>query len=269
MVLKDGLLLGVDVAKTSPKGSEIRLDDNGWCKEDAKFDFTPGCTPVPCGECPRNPEKYPHAVPREVGIRTFGEPCTYDCALGHTLDRQAQGQKVFTIKCTATKEFMEPQVCKPVLCGPPRDHEHAMIIKPDAEQPRVWSETVTYNCKEGYSLTGMYGGEIEYVVTCKATAMFSKAPECLPVSCGPPPMVPHSMYPPATLYYSEAVAYVCLPGYTLSGIAGETNNKVLFCGAKGQYDSATPQCKPVECGKPAEYEHTTLKPAQAAKDMFY
>jgi CUB/sushi domain-containing protein len=128
---------------------KFRLDDDGYCKEDAKFDKTPGCTPVPCGECPTGEKKYPHAFPREAGIRTYSESCTYDCDKGYTLDRQAQGQKVFSIMCMATREFSEPRVCKPVLCGPPRDHPHAKIIRPDAEEARVFLETVTYECKEG------------------------------------------------------------------------------------------------------------------------
>jgi hypothetical protein len=250
--------LGYEMAK-KVDGNHLVLD-NTQCKEDAKFDIEPPCQPVPCGECQTGEEKFPYATPREAGIRVFKQACTYDCAKGYTLDRQAQGQKVYTITCMATKQYQEAPKCKPVLCGPARDHPHASMKKPeDPDTALVFPQTATYNCKEGYTLTGIVGGEIEYSVSCKANALFSKPPECKPVTCGPPALVPNSIFAPATLYYTDAVSYSCNPGYTLSGEAGTRNTKTLFCGADGQFDSATPTCKPVRCGKPPSFDNTKLQ----------
>ena len=63
----------------------------------------------------------------------------------------------------------------------------------------------TYVCTIHLYVYIYIGGEIEYTVECKATALFSKAPLCKPVACGPPPDVPNSMYSPAPLFFPEAV----------------------------------------------------------------
>jgi hypothetical protein len=238
------------------KGQNLVVD-NSKCDVDGMFSIEPHCVPVPCGECPQG-DKYPNAVAREEGIRTFTMQCTYDCAVGHTLDRQAQGTKMFAISCMATKQFQEPKVCKPVLCGPPQDHERAMILKPDKHEARVFPEVVTYNCKEGHSLTGKYGGEIEYDIKCKANAMFSKAPLCKPVTCGVPAEVANSVFSPAELVFTEAVVYLCNVGYTFTGEAGDEKTRTLVCGAKGEFDLDAPTCKPVKCGVPPEFDNTKL-----------
>eukprot|EP00929_Paragymnodinium_shiwhaense_P017573 TRINITY_DN126_c0_g1_i2.p1 TRINITY_DN126_c0_g1~~TRINITY_DN126_c0_g1_i2.p1 ORF type:complete len:3378 (+),score=908.37 TRINITY_DN126_c0_g1_i2:86-10135(+) len=227
------------------------------CTFTGEFSGAPECVPVPCGECPQS-DKYANAVPRQPGIRTYGMQCTYDCNEGYTLDRQASGATIFDIRCMATKEFSEPQQCKPVLCGPALDHISAKIESPDPETPIVFPEIAKYACKEGFSLTGRYGDDTKYEVTCKSDGLFSKAPDCYPVSCGAPLQVAHATYPKAVLTYSKSVTYLCNPGYTLTGLAGTLNSKTLTCGPEGKYLEEKPECKPVECGAPPQLKHAGL-----------
>eukprot|EP00929_Paragymnodinium_shiwhaense_P066503 TRINITY_DN3336_c0_g1_i3.p1 TRINITY_DN3336_c0_g1~~TRINITY_DN3336_c0_g1_i3.p1 ORF type:complete len:3781 (+),score=899.34 TRINITY_DN3336_c0_g1_i3:54-11396(+) len=228
------------------------------CTPSGKFSAEPYCDPVPCGECPTG-EKYPHATPRQEGIRVYTQSCTYDCEHGYTLDRQASGGTTFDIKCLATKEFAEPATCKPVLCGPAKDHAYAKLVTPDEDTPLVFPEVAAYKCKDGFSLSGIYGGKMNYEVSCKANGLFSRAPDCLPVTCGPPPLVPNALYPKEEVRFRQAVTFLCSPGYTFTGKAFARNSKTVACGAEGQYMDSAPVCMPVECGEPPERDFASLE----------
>jgi hypothetical protein len=245
------------------EGKPFRLMEPTWCIHDATFNVTPSCTPVICGGCPTG-AKYAHSTPRNPEeIRVFGKQCTYDCGTGYTLDRQAAGVAAYDIRCMATREFQEPQQCKPVLCGPPLDHEHAQLETPTAETAVVFPEVVKYQCKLGHSLTGVFGEKIKYSVTCQANGMFSKAPYCRGVTCGLPPAVGHSTFGMKELHYLENVTYFCHNGYTVGGKASDPDNDLMTCGPIGKYvyghgqdKSSKPRCEPVVCGEPPIFQHT-------------
>ena len=95
-------------------------------------------------------------------------------------------------------------------------------------------EQFEYVCKEGYSLSGVFGGDTEFKLQCLSNGTFNKAPGCLPVKCGVPPVVAHVEWPKALPYYTDMVAYQCGSGDTTAGKYGDTNSATLSCGPKGQ-----------------------------------
>lgn len=222
----------------------------------------PGAVPVICGPCPSSAPRYANMTSAESGERAYSQACTYTCDLGFSLDQQAGGPTTFAIQCMATRQFEEPQVCSPVLCGPPESVPRSRLLAPaSASEPMVYPEVSEYRCDTGYTLDGNAAGQRDFTITCQSSGAFTTEPECLPVRCGVPPLVNFSVYDNNPRVFNESVMYTCHQGYTLSAVSGEPAVQVLTCGADGQFAPAERPCLPVECGTPPSYEHAALSVA--------
>jgi hypothetical protein len=139
----------------------------------------------------------------------------------------------------------------PVSCGTPRKIKNSKVNSKDEV---FYPNTVGYKCEEGYTVTGLAGGESSFERKCEEDANFAVASKCKPVKCGAPAPVKDSTYNKAELFYSQSVTYVCDAGYTMTGKAGESIQETIVCGADGQFEKNAPRCLPVECGAPPRIE---------------
>ena len=186
------------------------------------------------------------------------------CDEGYSLTAQAGGKATFKIECLATAEFEEPAECLPVECGAIPDIPKATPTK-DAwkkygkgkESVVVFPESVPFTCNKGYSLTGVHGGEINFETECKSDGSFSKNQYfdkmCLPVTCGIPELVKHSIWLQPERFYLETVTYACLNGYTLTGEPTAESIYTMTCEHEGRFDVPYPECMPVVCGDAPDF----------------
>ena len=197
----------------------------------------------------------------DIGDRLCAEKCEYACEEGHSFDQlPASGNNVdFGTRCLNSGNYTPPRVCLPVTCGQPvpRPNSH-LKDKKIATKEVLFPKSVSYHCNEGYSLTGLFGGDTEFSVTCQTDAAFSKAPKCKPVLCGKPAVVENAVYRKTSLNYMETVTYTCELGYTFTGEAGAQKQETIPCGANGQFLKAAPTCQPVKCGAAPECDHSTV-----------
>merc|ERR1719191_1220956 len=117
------------------------------------------------------------------------------------------------IECLATGAFSKAPPCKPVSCGVPEQVNHALHINTE----RFYTETVTYACLIGYTLTGEADGKSWETLECNAFGKFDKPyPKCKPVVCGKPPEEDHaSTERTGKVYFDQApVDYKCEKGYS-------------------------------------------------------
>jgi hypothetical protein len=134
-----------------------------------------------------------------------------------------------------------------------------------------YSDMITYQCLEGYTLDGTAGGLKTFARTCQATGQFSVAQVCKPVRCGPPVHYDHTSLTKGSYddeeYYSDEVEYKCKPGYSLDQKPASVTNVgyTLRCGAQGEFrlkgspgTLEVPKCSPVSAGIPDEVPHGAL-----------
>jgi CUB/sushi domain-containing protein len=237
------------------------------CTADGIFSLPKACKRVTCGYC----TELVNAKVETPGEHFCGsEECSYSCNKGYTLDQLASTgvNAKFNTRCLPGGNFNLPRSCLPVSCGLPPSFETAMLAD-DADESIsknavLFPTSVTYKCKEGYSLTQLYEPEPRFDLTlfnltCLADAFLTRAPECKPIICGKPPDVKNSFNNAMkALVYKETVTYTCDDGYTHSGVAGETKQETIACGPEGQFLKVPKKCLPVKCGEAPQCDTATV-----------
>jgi len=102
-------------------------------------------------------------------------------------------------------------MCQEVKCDHPTSTKDGFIEVSNFRGSYVFGSRATYHCNPGFILWG------NSTRLCDSTGQWTGlAPRCRPISCGDPPMLPHSavaLLNGSTQWKSLAV-YSCLPGYT-------------------------------------------------------
>jgi hypothetical protein len=194
----------------------------------------------------------------------FDDPAVaYVCDEGHTLDGWAGGETNFHISCLASKEFQAHSGCLPVRCGPVPFVWNS--IHP-AGSELVFSETVDYECEEGYSTDQEYhsaGANTKFNSECQANGEYTAVRECLPIRCEdiPDQKFVYYNYGGMHMEYPWHVEQFCLPGHALRQ---DKHNEVSYrisCAPDGeltytftdhqgeeQSGKAVRACEEISCG---------------------
>ena len=180
------------------KGSStITCDENGnW------LGMPPECVPIDCGP----PPYVTNSVKIDSKNYTYKSVIQYICDVGFTLVGQG------TTSCQATGVWSgKAPVCEPISCGTPPAIDNAMYIGKDF----FYRSIVTYECNIGFELSG------NPTLTCAYTGEWTgNRPECHAVTCGPPPVFPHSSTTmPMGANVNSVVTFMCNDGFYLIGSA--------------------------------------------------
>ncbi len=203
----------------------------------------PTCAPVDCGAPPVVTGAPAPMVTGGAGggvSDTFGATASYFCFAGYA-------ENGANPTCGAGGTWGAAPTCTPVNCGAPP-------VVANAGAPTVTggtgggssttlAATAVYACDAGYSAVGSDP-------VCGVGGVWSAAPTCAPVDCGPPPSILHASAPTvsggagggATDTLGATAAYACSTGYTKTG-ADAT------CTPTGNW-SAAPSCAVIDCGAP-------------------
>ena len=206
----------------------------------------PSCVPVNCGE----PPFVDNSIIIDTEQHTFESIVTYICHEGYKLN----GQQSSTCLATGVWSGRAP-VCQPISCGPPPTVEHAMQSG-DGEH---YKNFVSYTCEDGYE---MYG---QQTLECGSNGLWtSPPPQCDQVSCGIPPVLPHSS---TTMtmgpnFGSKAI-FLCNDGYYLVGSSSAT------CTADKRWEyEVAPSCEPVDCGSLPKVQHASVDTTATTYNTF-
>jgi hypothetical protein len=227
------------------------------------------CKPVECGEAPIAAN-----TDRPKGKFYYQDVATYDCIEGSTLDQTAAGAKSFEITCQGNSFFTDAQECLPVLCGPPLEYVSATIMGgppgPGGDTAdRYFADEVKYACSEGYTTTGIVGGIDKFKIRCEADGNFApmganKNPQCLPITCGMAPTIPHGNLIAKEMFYSDEQIVTAHDGWSLSGVPGQDTTFLIACIADASY-AGIKEFKRTECGPvPPEANGNPQNPPQIA-----
>ena len=58
-----------------------------------------------------------------------------------------------------------------------------------------YEDKVSYTCQDGYSITGLIGGDKNFEIECQDDGTFEDPDSCNPVQCGVPPPLPNGIRP--------------------------------------------------------------------------
>ncbi|ESO92606.1 hypothetical protein LOTGIDRAFT_233055 [Lottia gigantea] len=202
-------------------------DDTIECYENGEW--TPGppeCRPVNCGE----PLSFAHGSIQGFSYQ-LNDVLSYKCDPGYRLNGESRRT------CLETGFWSgEERVCNPVSCDQPNPITNGKIEYDGID----FQSTLNYTCDEGYELVGTRQR------SCLETRQWSQAePDCLPVSCGPPPDLIYGNFKGMPPYvYGVMVSYYCNDGYE---ILGNTN---LTCESTGWWNNVVPLCIQISCPPP-------------------
>ena len=144
-------------------------------------------------------------------------------------------------------------ICIPKLCGVLPSLANTLYTSVE----RHYLDTITYNCKSGYSLNGLRYGKKEFLFGCKSDGT-SDVPHltCQPINCilEDGPTAKMIEFSSGSLGPNEWLKYQCGESHTLSGIPDSSDLFTVRC-LDG--DHTMTHCKPVQCGDPPVIAHAT------------
>uniref|UniRef100_A0A2K6EQD9 Sushi, von Willebrand factor type A, EGF and pentraxin domain-containing protein 1 n=1 Tax=Propithecus coquereli TaxID=379532 RepID=A0A2K6EQD9_PROCO len=236
---------GSTVTYQCNKGYTLAGDKESSCLASGSWShFPPVCELVQCS----SPESINNGNYILSGL-TYLSTASYSCESGYSL----QGPS--TIECTASGSWdRAPPTCHLVFCGEPPAIKDAVITGSNF----TFGNTVTYTCKEGYTLAG------PDTIECLANGKWSGSnQQCLAVSCDEPPHVDHASPETAHRLFGDIAFYYCSDGYSLA------DNSQLLCNAQGKWvppeGQDIPRCIAHFCEKPSSVSYSILESVSKAK----
>ncbi|NWY42555.1 SVEP1 protein, partial [Sylvia atricapilla] len=174
---------------------------------------------------------------------------SYTCDNGYSL----QGPSVLV--CASSGNWNStPPACNIVSCGSPPAIQDAVINGDNF----TFGNTVSYTCKEGYTLVG------PETIECLASGKWSVShQQCLAVSCDEPPHVENASPESGHRLFGDIAYYFCSDGYSLA------DNSQLLCNAEGTWvppeGRDMPRCIADFCEKPSTVSYSILESIGKAK----
>ncbi|KAF4804058.1 Sushi, von Willebrand factor type A, EGF and pentraxin domain-containing protein 1 [Turdus rufiventris] len=174
---------------------------------------------------------------------------SYTCDNGYSL----QGPSVLV--CASSGNWNStPPACNIVSCGSPPAIKDAVINGDNF----TFGNTVSYTCKEGYTLVG------PETIECLASGKWNVShQQCLAVSCDEPPHVENASPESGHRLFGDIAYYFCLDGYSLA------DNSQLLCNAEGTWvppeGRDMPHCIADFCEKPSAISYSILESISKAK----
>lgn len=216
------------------------------CLYTGGFTQPPQCLAVVCGALPLVRFANTVADYGQAYRALYPDVVGYQCLVGYTLTGAYGDASSFQVKCEANGLFSAQPECKPVLVGNPPYVAHSLYH----DRPYYYKESVTYTCDVGYTTTGEASATNQATIVAGPDGQWAQGPPtCSPVSCGAAPSFAgarsNGSLPAALTFASQAIEYVCNPGYSTSVSDNiwqpVMNIFYIACQANGTFASA-PEC---------------------------
>ncbi|XP_070563038.1 LOW QUALITY PROTEIN: sushi, von Willebrand factor type A, EGF and pentraxin domain-containing protein 1-like [Ptychodera flava] len=218
--------LGNRVQYICNPGFIININEGLVCRADGIWHGTvPVCSRKSCSQ----PSRPPNGMIKS-GSFLYGDILEYGCLSGYNLIGTS------TRRCQSTGQWSGSlPTCEPVSCGPPPVVQFASVHT----QHLTFNSLVSYSCNAGYEM------ENSNFAKCLASGTWSDVQaQCIPVSCGPPPLLRNGNFHGNDFTFGQSLHYYCHPGYTLQG------SSLRHCSANGRWNGTSPRCTPIQCGSP-------------------
>uniref|UniRef100_A0A8D2L0U8 CUB and Sushi multiple domains 2 n=1 Tax=Varanus komodoensis TaxID=61221 RepID=A0A8D2L0U8_VARKO len=204
------------------------------CQASGKWsigDMCPSSPVISCGDLP-----VPSNGNRIGTLTTYGATAIFSCNTGYTL----VGSRVR--ECMANGLWSGLEVtCLAGHCGEPGPIVNGQINGDNFN----YRGSVVYQCNPGFRLIGMS------VRICQQDHRWSgRTPVCVPITCGHPGNPANGLTQGNQFNLNDVAKFVCNTGYRLEGAARSQ------CLANGQWSTALPICRIVNCTDPGHLENS-------------
>ncbi|XP_042878589.1 sushi, von Willebrand factor type A, EGF and pentraxin domain-containing protein 1-like isoform X2 [Penaeus japonicus] len=202
-------------------------DDGVWTGEH------PECEVIKCPNLQAGPNGQ---VTSYLGNYMPTNQISFSCEEGYLMD----GPAVLT--CGGDGEWDgNPPACQSKACGQLPSIVNGYVEGGAVVRP---GEQVEVKCNAGYKLHG------DPMVTCKDDFTWSlPLPKCKVPKCDKPPAVLNGRVKVRASASSREAVYICDPGFVVVG------DKVLRCGAEGEWSGPWSTCEALPCPKPTVPAH--------------
>ncbi|CAH1773668.1 unnamed protein product [Owenia fusiformis] len=218
---------GDEVEYRCEKGYRLEGHSRIRCQSDGKWSTSvPRCYLITCGPPPPVAFSITNGATFHVDDFVF-----YKCMDGYELN----GNNL--LQCASQGDWIgDLPTCEPVICGPPP----VILFASTIVEKTTFGSRANYRCNEGYTIRGSLS------VECKANRQWmSEIPaECVPITCGRPPLVTHGEVLIFEDTYKNFANYSCAKGYILEG------KERLMCTSTGRWERPAPVCRHVACDSP-------------------
>ncbi|MGH0126653.1 UNVERIFIED_CONTAM: hypothetical protein FKN15_028786 [Acipenser sinensis] len=228
IVFSDGILFSSSVTYACWEGYKTSGLTTRHCTTNGTWTGNPpDCTVISCED--------PGALANGIQIGnefSFNKTVHYQCHPGYKMEPTISS----TLLCTKDGSWNQTKpVCKAITCGQP-----PLVLQGKVEgSDYQWGSSVSYSCFEGYQLS------VPAIITCEGNGIWrGEVPQCLPITCGQPPLVLQGKVEGSDYQWGSSVSYSCFEGYQLSVPA------IITCEGNGIWRGEVPQCLPVLCGDP-------------------
>jgi hypothetical protein len=133
------------------------------CQSNRQFTANRPCAAVQCGSTPDKAN-----ARKSRTSATYDQKTKYTCEHGYTTDGTPNGDTDFETTCQENGLYTEIPSCQPVGCGQPPEVANSM--RPGGEL--TFSESVSFGCFEGYTMTGNAGGATSFALQCQHDGKF-------------------------------------------------------------------------------------------------
>ncbi|ELR51563.1 E-selectin [Bos mutus] len=245
-----------------------KWNDEKCTKQKLALCYKAACNPTPCGShgecvetinnytCQCHPgfkglkceqvvtcpaQKHPehgHLVCNPLGKFTYNSSCSISCAEGYL------PSSTEATRCMSSGEWSTPlPKCNVVKCDALSNLDNGVVNCSPNHGSLPWNTTCTFECQEGYKLTGPQH------LQCTSSGIWdNKQPTCKAVSCA---AISHPQN--GTVNCSHSVVgdfafksschFTCAEGFTLQGPTQ------VECTAQGQWTQRVPVCEVVRCSR--------------------
>ncbi|XP_078301352.1 CUB and sushi domain-containing protein 1 isoform X1 [Panthera onca] len=206
-------------------------------------DERPRCRVISCGSLSFPPNG------NKIGTLTvYGATAIFTCNTGYTL----VGSHVR--ECLANGLWSGSETrCLAGHCGSPDPIVNGHI----SGDGFSYRDTVVYQCNPGFRLVGTS------VRICLQDHKWSgQTPVCVPITCGHPGNPAHGFTNGSEFNLNDVVNFTCNTGYLLQGASRAQ------CRSNGQWSSALPTCRVVNCSDPGFVENAIRHGQQNFPESF-
>ncbi|CAH1797058.1 unnamed protein product, partial [Owenia fusiformis] len=227
-------LYGLNVTYTCDTGyligGNLTKKEMIFCDFDGNWTNHSFCEKLLCGQPPIDDN-----ANTTVGDNRFGSVVTYTCLEGHILNGTSTIEENAT--CNSDGDWTAHTPCVPGLCGGINISQNVTVTV----DSMFYTDTAHFSCSIGY--VSLSSGSSSGTVTCLSNGTWSDDIQCVPVSCGPPPIDLNSTVTYADTVYNSVAIYECHSGFQTQG----SSNDSIICQSDATWSSRV-NCTHVFCG---------------------
>uniref|UniRef100_A0A452DRR9 E-selectin n=1 Tax=Capra hircus TaxID=9925 RepID=A0A452DRR9_CAPHI len=220
----------------SSRGECVETINNHTCQCHPGFKGLRCEQAVTC-QAQKHPE-HGHLVCNPLGKFTYNSSCSISCAEGYL------PSSTEAARCMSSGEWSTPlPKCNVVKCDALSNPDNGVVNCSQNHGSLPWNTTCTFECQEGYKLTGPQH------LQCTSSGIWdNKQPTCKAVTCAAishpqngTVKCSHSLV--GEFAFKSSCHFTCAEGFALQGPAQ------VECTAQGQWTQQVPVCEVVRCSR--------------------